>query len=211
MAVRTMLSAMVAVTMAIAGVWAAAPAEAADVYSTIVARIKSGDLRANFAMLRDAYAKSANYQPYGGDYDEARTAMRTAFQAHDCDAVLSNAGKVLDAVYIDIASHLLSASCLETKGEKDQASFHHAVAHELMTAILATGDGKTPKTAYAVVTIAEEYDVLHMQGLDVETQSLASEGGHVYDRIDAKSEAGEKQTLYFQIDRPMAWMSKTLK
>ena len=52
MAVRMMLSAMVTAMLALAGPLAAAPAEAADVYSTIVARIKSGDIRANFAMLR---------------------------------------------------------------------------------------------------------------------------------------------------------------
>ncbi|MBI1213363.1 MAG: DUF4919 domain-containing protein [Alphaproteobacteria bacterium] len=203
---RLMVSLLIAAVMA----GAAVPAFAADAYSTMVARIKSGDVGADFAALREAYAKSPKYQPYGGDYDDARLAMRKAFNIHDCKSVLSDAGKVLEAIYIDIASHLLSASCQETAGNEEKAGFHRAIARGLMDAILATGDGKTAKTAYSVVTISEEYDVLYMLGLNVETQALASEGGHVYDQIVAKSDKGDTQTLYFQIDRPMAWMSETL-
>src|SRR5262249_38139558 len=153
---------------------------------------------------------SAHYQPYGGDFDEARADMRKAFDSHDCDEVLSNANKVLDAVYIDIASHLLSASCLDKSGDKEKAQQHRMVARELMNAILKTGDGKTARPAYVVVTISEEYDVLYTQGLVFESQSLASEHGHVYDRIVTKTDKGEEKTVYFQIDKPMAWMSKTV-
>src|SRR5689334_8373732 len=104
-AVRLMVSLLAAVCAS-----AALPASAADVYATILARIKNGDMNVNYATLREAYPSSAHYQPYGGDFDEARADMRKAFDSHDCDEVLSNANKVLNAVYIDIASHLLSAS-----------------------------------------------------------------------------------------------------
>lgn len=205
MAVRLMLSLLVA-----AMIGAAAPAVAADAYATMVARLKSGDPKVDYRALRDAYAASPAYQPYGGDYDEARNAMRRAFNIHDCTSVLSNAAKVLDAIYIDIASHLLSAACLDTSNAKAEADFHRGVARGLMNAILASGDGKTTKTAYVVVTISEEYDVLHTLELELGQQALASEGGHVYDRMETKTESGEARTIFFQIDRPMAWMSKSL-
>jgi hypothetical protein len=79
-----------------------------------------------------------------------------------------------------------------------------------MNAILKTGDGQSERSAYVVVTISEEYDVLYTQGLVFLSQSLASEHGHVYDRIVARTDKGEEKTVYFQIDKPMAWMSKTV-
>jgi hypothetical protein len=91
-----------------------------------------------------------------------------------------------------------------------KAAFHRAVARGLYEAIVATGDGKTPKTAFAVVTINEEYDVLGIRDLTLDTQSLVYNEGHAYDAMKAKSATGEEVMLYFQIDRPMQWMDKSL-
>jgi hypothetical protein len=186
------------------------PLRAAENYEALVARLKAGDLKVDFGALRDAYAESTGYAPYGGSFDAARQDMIKAANAHDCKTSLANAEKVLDAIYIDILSHTLSARCYQSDGDSAKAEFHRSVARGLYDAIVATGDGKTPKTAFAVVTINEEYDVLGIRDLDLETQSLVYNDGHAYDAMKAKSESGEEMTLYFQIDRPMQWMDKSL-
>ena len=50
---------------------AAQPAAAADDYAAMVARVKGGDANVDYRALREAYAASAAYAPYGGDFDDA--------------------------------------------------------------------------------------------------------------------------------------------
>jgi hypothetical protein len=78
---------------------ALAPLHAAESYDALVARLKAGDLKIDFGALRDAYAESATYAPYGGSYDTARRDMIKAANAHDCKTSLDNAAKVLDELY----------------------------------------------------------------------------------------------------------------
>jgi hypothetical protein len=192
--------------------FAAAPASAAENYEALLTRAKSGDPALDYRALRDAYAASAHYQPYGGDTDDARTTMIKAFNAQDCTTALPAADKVLDAIYIDITAHLVSGRCFEMAGDKAKADFHRAIAHGLMDSIVASGDGKTEKTAFLVVTINEEYDVLSALRWRLVGQALINDDGHAFDKMEVKSAtSAETATLYFQIDRPMAWLSHSLQ
>jgi len=184
---------------------------AVETYEALVARAKEGDAALDYRALREAYAQSAHYQPEGGDYDEPRTAMLDAFNAKECAKALIAADKVLNAIFIDIASHLVSGRCLEAAGDAAKAEFHRTIARGLMASILASGSGKTPKTAFVVVTIGEEYDVLTALRLKPALQSLVQADGHSYDKQDVKSATGEAATVYFQIDRPMEWLSRSLR
>ena len=185
-------------------------AEAADDYAAMAARVKGGDVAIDYRALRDAYAASPSYAPYGGDFDDARLEMRKAFNAQDCKKALTNAEKVLKLLYIDIMSHLLSGRCYERAGDQAKADFHRKVARGLLDSIMASGDGKTTQTAFVVVRIDEEYDVLSALRFKLTTQSLDSADGHAFDRMEVTSASGEKSTLYFQIDRPLTWLSKSM-
>lgn len=198
------------VLVLIAAVLLAGPAAAAADYAAMVAKLKGGGVTVDYRALRDAYAESPGYSPYGGAFDEPRAEMRTAFNASDCTKALVHAQKVLDLLYIDVMSHLLSARCFENAKNQAKTDFHRKVARGLMDSIMASGDGKSPKTAFVVVRIDEEYDVLSTLRYRLTNQSLDSADGHVFDRIEAHGASGEKVTLYFQIDRPMAWMSRKM-
>src|SRR5690606_34167972 len=66
--------------------------------------------------------------------------------------------------------------------------------------ILASGDGKTPKTAYKVISIPEEYMTLWRLGLVVEEQSLVESDGRQYDAMRVKHrKTGEESVIYFDI------------
>ena len=190
---------------------AAAPAGAGENYEALVARAKGGDATLDYRALRDAYAQSPHYQPYGGDFDDARKAMISAFNAHDCANALGAADKVEAAIFIDITAHLVSRHCFDQAGDKAKADLHRAIAHGLMDSIIASGDGKTTKTAFLVVTINEEYDALSAFQLQLGTQTLVQDDGHTFDRMDAKTKSQQNVTLFFQIDRPMAWLSHSLE
>jgi hypothetical protein len=186
----------------------ALPAAAAT-YESLVDRAKAGEA-VGYAALRTAYAESANYQPYGGT-PEAKRAMRDAFNAGDCAKVLAQAQEVLAGVFVDIEAHLLSGRCFEVGGDAPRAKLHRAIAKGLMDSIIASGDGKTTKTAFVVVAIDEEYAVLSALRWRLVSQALIDEDGHAFDRIEVRSaSSSETAILFFQIDRPMKWLSRSL-
>lgn len=186
-------------------------AVAAESYAALVERVKKGDTKIDYRALRDAYAVSPGYQPYGGSFDDARTAMREAFAAKKCADVTANGEKVLNEIYVHILAHLLMARCYDDTNNKPKGEFHRTVARGLLDSIAASGDGKTPETAFIVVTIDEEYDLLARRGLNMKGQSLVHTGGHSFDRMDVEAEDGSKHSLFFQIDGPMRWLASSLK
>ena len=190
---------------------AAVPAHASEPYEAMVARLKAGDVKIDYTALRDAYALSPRYQPETADFDQPHSAMLEALNVQDCTKALAAADKVLAATFIDIVTHLVSGRCFEKGGDPSKAEFHRTIARGLMSSIMASGDGTTPKTAYIVVTIAEEYDVLRASHLKLKTQSLVQDNGHSYDAMAVATDTGTPVTLYFQIDRPMQWLSRALQ
>ena len=161
--------------------------------------------------MRDAYAESPGYQPYGATRDVLKQSLREAFNAQICTKVQADAERVLNEIYIDIEAHLLSARCFELGGEAAKAGFHRAVAKGLMDSIVTSGNGKTTQSAFAVVAIDEEYAVLSALRWRLVDQSLIEEDGHSYDRMNVKSaNSDEAAVLFFQIDRPMKWLSHSL-
>jgi hypothetical protein len=180
---------------------------AAESYAAMVERVKKGDATVDYRALRDAYSASPAYQPYGV---EARDEMRKAFAAKDCPNTIKHGEKVLNEIYIDVLTHLLTANCLRKGNDEAKADFHRAIGRSLLDSIAASGDGKSPQTAFIVVTIDEEYDLLGMRGLTMKSQALVHTGGHSFDQMSVVAEDGTTSTLFFQIDRPMGWLTKTL-
>lgn len=80
------------------------------------------------------------------------------------------------------------------------------------TNVLNSGDGKSQATAYTVISTEEEYIILRVFGLRPGKQSLLSENGHYYDRLDATDPQTKKEfTIYFNIDRPYGALEKLFK
>jgi hypothetical protein len=56
--------------------------------------------------------------------------------------------------------------------------------------------------------VDEEYAWLLSQGYHVREQSLLKSGPHQLDAIDVLDQSGTERTVYFNIDRPAAWLAK---
>ena len=188
------------------GVYAQQPAASptaspTDEFKTIVAKLKAGDTKVDFKALRMASSDSkAEDAGARGDRDAYAKAV-AAYNAKKFDDALSNAEKALKTGYLDINTHLLLAVAHQEKGNKDKFEFHKAVYLGLINSILDGGDGKSAKTAYTVIEVAEEYAVLDALGLDRGSQAVRNEGGHKYDVLTA-TDPKTKQTrdVWFNID-----------
>jgi hypothetical protein len=72
----------------------------------------------------------------------------------------------------------------------------------LIDSIRSSGDGKSPATAWVVISVDEEYAVLRALEFKPSGQSLLRQNGHSYDVMKAKNDDGTEQTFYFNVDIP---------
>jgi hypothetical protein len=185
--------------------------QAAPGYEELVARAKAGDASVDWLALRNAYAESPNYDPYGATLRQLRSEMLDAHRRGDCAAAIAKAEDVLAANFVDIDAHLLASLCHEQLGNEQAMRREHAAARDLLGSILKSGDGKSEQTAFVVVQIAEEYSILRLLRLEPANQALIQAQGHNYDRFEAKSrDTGREAMVYFNIDRLLAALDREL-
>jgi hypothetical protein len=181
-------------------------APGAKQYDVILADLKGGHTEIDYAALREAYANSAHYDPYGEP--PGRSAMIAASKAHDCGALLDAANRVLNDDFTDIEAHVLSADCAAERGDASSAKFHHDVAMGLIRSIARSGDGTTATSPYVVMAVKEEYAFLYSQGYKVTMQALVKCGTGQCDAMSVEDHDGKKATIFFDVSRPFVWLTK---
>jgi hypothetical protein len=191
--------------------WAAGGAD----YAALVAQAKAGQTM-DFGKLRDAYAESADYDPYGTKISDLIKEMKDAAgpEQPDCKKIVSLAQNIVEKEFVSIDAHLFAGKCYGTLGQSADAEREKVIWQGLLKSIMTSGDGKTPQTAYQVVTIAEEYIVLSTLGLQMKSQALVDKDGGSYDVMTSVSQDNpnaQEVTVYFRIDRIFGSLSKQLQ
>ena len=194
---------------------AALKAEGEKRYAALLSRVKSFDRSVDFKALRHASVHDADYGPYGGDTEREKT-MLAALRDKEYEKALEYALSLLDENYMDIDAHSVCQIAYGEMKQLERSEYHGFVVDGLIESLLASGDGKTPETAYVAISIKEEYVALDVLGLQVQEQSLMGAAGHEYDLFKVRNPAtGEVSALYFNVDRPRRWLHhlllKTLK
>jgi hypothetical protein len=188
---------------------AAAANDADTKYRELVTAAKSGQ-PVDWQALRFAYADSSGFDLVGRKSADARKAMNEALRASDYAGALVQANLIIDQAYVDIDAHIVSDIANTKLGNAAEAKKQHAIVIGLLQSI-RTGDGKTPETAFTVITVGEEYSLIRVLGLRRQQQVLIAKGGHHYDVLDVTDEDGRSQKLYFQVDRVLAAEAAFLK
>lgn len=180
-------------------------------FQTLLERAKKGDKTLDFKELRLAYTDTADYKPYSSDRD-SRQKMFAALNAKEYDHVLEYAEKLLAQNYLDLNAHFGAVIAHRELGNADKAALHKFLFDGLIASIEKSGDGKSPGTAFVVISTDEEYVLLNWLGLRATDQSLVNQGGHSYDLMKAvNSRTNETVSYYFNIDKPFNWLGKSLK
>lgn len=101
---------------------------------------------------------------------------------------------------VDARVQLMRSNLLMKVGDVKGYFHHRMIYYGLLTSILGEGDGKTAKTAYKVISVDEEYQVLNHLGAKLKKQTL----------VDGPCDAmqveldGKEVTLYFDVSISMA-------
>jgi hypothetical protein len=189
----------------------APPREAAS-YGELVARARAGDADVDYLALRNAYAQSPGYDPYGMKLHDPQREMLDAYRRGDCAAVLAKAESIFAVNFVHAEAHLVASICHGKLGNADAGRRERTIARGLIDSILSSGDGRNEKSAFVVVQIAEEYAILKVVGLRPLNQALIHADGHSYDRFETKSNDTEQEGgVFFNIDRLLAVLDRELR
>jgi len=200
----------------LAGAWDGAHAADPATYATLVAELKASvDNPAgapryfNFKAIRDAYAISPDYDPYGTLVELHRVEMLRAYQHRDLKVALSEADKVLDQNYTDIGANVIADLAYSDLKDQVHARFHRMLAREFLLSIFRSGDGNSPATAYQIVSVPEEYAVLNARQVVFEKQTYQTSNGQFFDKLVGFDPLHNRHvSIYFNVDRMMEWANQ---
>ena len=194
------------------------PADADD-YSDLVRRAQGGE-EVDFRRMRLAYLGSKageRTRSLIGRLEELRAALHEATRSADKDRQLvaqrvrETAVALLSLEYIDLEGHRTLRIACKTLGDDECATRHKQVEFGLLASIAHSGDGLACKSAWEVVSVAEEYFSLRALDLQAGRQAVVSEGGHTCDRMEATDRQGVAHTFYFNVDRLFEQYDKRMK
>lgn len=165
-------------------------------------KLPSGE---EFTELRMAFAAQPDFHPMWSR-DEAREAIMTAAKAKDRAKIIELSKAWLEKVPVDADVHFLRAQALKAAGDWAGFTYHWHCFYGLIHSIASSGDGRTAKTAFKVISVSEEYYFLDEIGAELIEQTLE----HPCDKMKVKLRDGTETTFYFDISISFAAMSRRL-
>jgi hypothetical protein len=175
-----------------------AEADPAGDYGALVTAAQDGDPGVDYTVMRQAYTQTPDYDPLGKRTDGLMHDAEAAYVAKDCKTALAKFKMAIAFNFTLSDAHALSADCLEQAGDKKGEAREQAIAQGLFNSLMGSGDGRSPKTAFWVVTRHEEEVVLAIAGLEGKGQAtLKTDRGPVDKFAVTDLKTGKKGTMYF--------------
>ena len=162
---------------------------------------------ADWQALRFAFADKPGFMALNMSLNETRKKMLAARRSGDFQTLLAQANAIIEKDYVDGQAHMLAAAAMSALQQPDAAAREQSIAVAIFKSI-QTGDGLTPATAFTVISVSEEYELMAARQRQVTRQSLQNINGHAYDVLNTTGRDGDAVTFYFLIDRVMAAEAK---
>ena len=169
-------------------------------YLLLVEKAKRGDQTIDFGRLRTSYLDWVNNKCNQTEPPN-RDGMVKAFEQKDWQKALQLGEKVLDYEFTNRGLHLAMANAYKELQNSEKEQYHTEIAQKLLKALLDSGDGKTPKTAYKVHSIREEYIVMRELGYRVSSQALVMDNDYgSFDVLTGENAEKKTASFYFSIN-----------
>ena len=120
-----------------------------------------------FRHLYLGYASQEDYSPYRTveiPQHIEQMYLQTIHTESECDSLIKYARMALDDIPFDLRQINFLVYGLRQKGETREADLWEYRLKGIIQAILSTGDGKAPETAWYVIYPADEYNIVNRQG-----------------------------------------------
>jgi hypothetical protein len=158
---------------------------------------------------RLAHAASADYQPYDSKNRDCQKSVNDLLNQGKFPEAIAEAQKGLAGAKYDIDLLVLLAAAYRESGDTANADKTRERWMALVDSILRSGTGRDFASAFQVISVAEEYALMRVLGLQAGDQSLVAHEGSEYDVVTTKNpRTGATLVLYFNVDLPKKWLDK---
>ena len=168
-----------------------------------VPALPTGD---EFTALRMAFAAQPDFSPFW-TADPEREAILASIKQKDYPKTLALSKPWLAKVPVDADIHLARAQACKRTGDTAGSMYHFHFFYGLLHSIAASGDGKSAKTAFKVISVSEEYYLLDEIRAQLIDQSLVTP----CDLMHVKLADGTEATLYFDVSISLAATARQFK
>jgi hypothetical protein len=171
-----------------------------DKYSTLVAKLESGQTDIDYREFRESFLESKQFQVAGSrksDLDLLRAALPKLIERSDYLGLIQAGKKILSIDYTDMRAHKILQQTYKILKDESNMKKYHDIEFGLLRSIVKNGDGKSCKTAWPVIQLEEEYFVLEMLGAKLLKQSLESKG-ELCDKMEVSTDEG-RAVHYFGV------------
>jgi len=174
-----------------------------DKYSAFVKQLEAGQTDINYREFRESFIESEQFRiasDKGEEFDSLKRVMYSLMAKKENEAIIKITKQLLSIDYTSMIAHKILRQTYQVMGDTANAAKYKTIQFGLLNSIVKNGDGKTCATAWPVIQVDEEYFILQMLGVDVQKQSIENNGG-LCDKMEVKTETGEKRTYYFETSK----------
>jgi len=143
-------------------------------------------LRTEYGARDDFEAVCVDGQPFP---ELARQARDSAWPE-----IVATTGVWLESCPVDIDSHFLRAVALKEVGRFEESELHVEWYKGLVQSVLESGDGKTPESAWVIISVQEKFAMLRvLRAKSADKKPL--EGG--VEALEVERQDGTRFVVYF--------------
>ncbi|MGA2563088.1 MAG: hypothetical protein ABSF96_05950 [Steroidobacteraceae bacterium] len=168
-------------------------------YDALTVSAAAGDKSVDFSLLRASYPFTMQWDPLSRTSAPIMEQAHAAAKGKDCVTALEKIDEVLKIDYTIIVAHRVRSDCL--KG--DAARVESRIADDLKDSLIHGGSGRSESTAYPVMTMHEEADVLGDKRIVLKSRDVEIRGsnGRYYDVVHGVSlwDGVRVQDVYFDV------------
>lgn len=209
------------VSLQAAGLSPAAETVQAVAAETTTATVKPARDVAYYLNIRKAKVQSPDYQPYQiqmAEYAATEKFIKTWEKDQEYFKALSEIRPFLDERPDAIEARRLVADAFDLIRKNETGDLQKLATEQsekfrgeyqgLIDSILQGKDGLSEQSAFWVISIAEQHEVLRYLKLKPESQALVQGKSNAYDRWETTDDQGRKRTIYFEIGHFFAALEK---
>jgi hypothetical protein len=158
-----------------------------------------------YRAIRSAYGQMGRDSLAAATDSVRLSDARKALANNQVDEARRIVGEMLDEHFANPSLHSTLAAIHERTGDREGAERAKNTFRGLLEAILATGDGRTPQTAFRVQSIAEEYLIVRsvLRCTRTKQEIHTAPSGRPYDLLTLSCE-GQTRLVYFDISAFMS-------
>jgi hypothetical protein len=147
----------------------------------------------DFARLRAEFGGRSDFSAMCERDRPLHRLAELVHQKHWTD-VLAASAPWLQQCPVDIDAHLIRAIALKELGRVAESDHHAEWFRGLVDSILTSGDGRTPQTAFVVISVAEEYSILRVLQMRPTRHVIMNTG---VDALHVQGDVGVAGIIYF--------------